>query len=198
MTSSFCSLSFSKICGVIPGFGEGSFSLAQADLNVESDLRKRTEVREREREQRAGGLFSQYFRSHEDNKPTQKEKKLLKTYVHPKTRNNATTSARRAVGSLDVLRSYRNPCFKHVSWTSLYRFQRSEIREKKSVTLEIQNCFKKKREKTCSEEEEKLKNARQRDRFGGRFIPAFREIQDHLYIVTCLRAKRGRTKSFIK
>ena len=113
--------------------------------------------------------------------------------MHPKTRNNATTSARRAVGSLDVLRSYRNPCFKHVSWTSLYRFQRSEIREKKSVTLEIQNCFKKKREKTCSEEEEKLKNARQRDRFGGGFIPAFREIQDHLMcvcIVTCSRARK--------
>jgi len=113
--------------------------------------------------------------------------------VHPKTRNNATTSARRAVGSLDVLRSYRNPCFKHVSWTSLYRFQRSEIREKKSVTLEIQNCFEKKREKTCSEEEEKLKNARQRDRFGGGFIPAFREIQDHLMcvcIVTCSRARK--------
>ena len=113
--------------------------------------------------------------------------------MHPKTRNNATTSARRAVGSLDVLRSYRNPCFKHVSWTSLYRFQRSEIREKKSVTLEIQNCFKKKREKTCSEEEEKLKNARQRDRFGGGFIPAFRAIQDHLMcvcIVTCSRARK--------
>ena len=153
----------------------------------------REKERERERERRAGGLFLQYFRSHEDNKPTQKKKKLLKTYVHPKTRNNATTSARRAVGSLDVLRSYRNPCFKHVSWTSLYRFQRSEIREKKSVTLEIQNCFKKKREKTCSEEEEKLKNARQRDRFGGGFIPAFREIQDHLMcvcIVTCSRARK--------
>lgn len=69
----------------------------------------------------------------------------------------------------------------------------SEIREKKSVTLEIQNCFKKKREKTCSEEEEKLKNARQRDRFGGGFIPAFREIQDHLMcvcIVTCSRARK--------
>ena len=122
--------------------------------------------------------------------------------MHPKTRNNATTSARRAVGSLDVLRSYRNPCFKHVSWTSLYRFQRSEIREKKSVTLEIQNCLKKKGAKTCSEEEEKLKNARQSDRFGGGFIPAFREIQDHLMgvcIVTCSRARKedGR-KAFIK
>jgi hypothetical protein len=119
--------------------------------------------------------------------------------VHPKTRNNATTSARRAVGSLDVLRSYRNPCFKHVSWTSLYRFQRSEIREKKSVTLEIQNCLKKRERENLLIITEKLKNARQRDRFSGRFIPAFREIQDHL-ILKCVysnvfaRAKRGRTK----
>ena len=116
--------------------------------------------------------------------------------MHPKTRNIDTTSARRAVGSLDVLRSYRNPCFKHVSWTSL-RVMFSEIRDQRkkvSNARNTQNCLKK-RERERERENlliitEKLKNARQRDRFRGRFIPAFREIQDHLYVVTCLRARK--------
>jgi len=111
----------------------GGFKRRERSAKENRSEWERKRERERERERRAGGLFSQYFRSHEDKPTPRREKKLLKTYVHPKTRNNATTSARRAVGSLDVLRSYRNPCFKHVSWTSLYRFQRSEIREKKSV-----------------------------------------------------------------